>query len=711
MNKVDIYVNDYRLDLFNDEEISINLSVQNIQDISKTFTDFTQSFTVPATPINNEIFAFYGNTNIEDSTISVPPTQLIWNEWNTAWNTNTTAWNESVSNNAVPNNFDGRLRQPAQIEINSIPFRSGVIEIEEVQYKGTEVYAYTLTFYGELVTLSDLFGEDYLYDLDFSEYDVAYTDTVVFNGLTTAAYGPLFFPLMSPVKNWIYNSQSSNHDDNNIAFHNVNEEHGIHYYELKPALKVSAILSAIGAQYGITFVGGFLISTPFTDLSLWLHRYEGYAYEGQPNATAWEVIPFDDTNAPTPDYFNLTTETWSPVGLSGTGDIYDVVVNIDIPAYADDYYIGVFRNDALVAQAIGNGSSIITLSDIAVTNNVESLQIKIRPSTNVAMVYEILQMTITSSSAVTSADVYMNASATYALAKIVVSDLMPEIKVKDFLSGILKAYNLVLVPSGTTFLLQPLDAWYADGPDVNYQNEFDITEYAIGRPSLYREIEFKYQETEQILGFQYRQTYGEGYGDLRAFFTFDGEEFIVELPFECPLFERLTNEHTSTVTNVLVYKSITSDIGSDGAFNQYLGAPILFYGYFNNYNITANPVAFVNADNNTSRRVNSCWYANTSNRYQSAAASRSITFGADIDPYHLQTVNQNLYSDYWQNYTTDLYNKARRIFRIDAVLPLGKMATIKMNDVVIWNNTKYIINNVQLNLTTGKATFELLNVV
>ena len=711
MNKVDIYVNDYRLDLFNDEEISINLSVQNIQDISKTFTDFTQSFTVPATPINNEIFAFYGNTNIEDSTISVPPTQLIWNEWNTAWNTNTTAWNESVSNNAVPNNFDGRLRQPAQIEINSIPFRSGVIEIEEVQYKGTEVYAYTLTFYGELVTLSDLFGDDYLYDLDFSEYDVAYTDTVVFNGLTTAAYAPLFFPLMSPVKNWFYNSTNGNHDDNNIHFHNVNEEHGIHYYELKPALKVSAILSAIGAQYGITFVGGFLISTPFTDLSLWLHRYEGYAYEGQPNATAWEVIPFDDTNAPTPDYFNLTTETWSPVGLSGTGDIYDVVVNIDIPAYADDYYIGVFRNDALVAQAIGNGSSIITLSDIAVTNNVESLQIKIRPSTNVAMVYEILQMTITSSSAVTSAYVYMNASATYALAKIVVSDLMPEIKVKDFLSGILKAYNLVLVPSGTTFLLQPLDAWYADGPDVNYQNEFDITEYAIGRPSLYREIEFKYQETEQILGFQYRQTYGEGYGDLRAFFTFDGEQFLVELPFECPLFERLTDERTNTVTNVLVYKSITSDIGSDGAFNQYLGAPILFYGYFNNYNITANPVAFVNADNNTSRRVNSCWYANTSNRYQSAAASRSITFGADIDPYHLQTVNQNLYSDYWQNYTTDLYNKARRIFRIDAVLPLGKMATIKMNDVVIWNNTKYIINNVQLNLTTGKATFELLNVV
>jgi hypothetical protein len=717
MNKVDIYVNDYRLDLFNDEEISINLSVQNIKDISKTFTDFTQSFTIPASTRNNEIFQQYYNSNITSSLITTETAgNPVWNSIGITWNTFNTAWNAGATSTSVANTFDGRFRQPAQIEINSIPFRSGVIEIEDVQLKGTEPYAYTITFYGELVTLSDLFGEDYLYDVNFSAYDRPYTDTTVFNGLTTAAYAPLFFPLMSPVKNWIYDSDTGGgaHANNNIAFHTGGGHggaHGIHYYELKPALKVTAILDAIEAQYGITFTGSFLTTVPFTDLSLWLHRYEGYAYEGQPNATAWEVIPFDVTSFPTPDYFDLTTELWSPVGLSGTGDIYDVLVYIDVPVYADDYYIGVFRNDVLVAQGIGNGpTTTITLSDIAVTNNVESLQIKIRPSTNVPMVYEVLQMTITSSSLVTSANVYMNAPATYGLAKIVVQDLMPEIKVKDFLAGLLKAYNLVLVPSGTTFLLQPLDDWYAAGPDVNYQNEFDITEYAIGRPSLYREIEFKYQDTEQILGFQYRQTYGIGYGDLRAFFSFDGEEFLVELPFECPLFERLTDEHTNTVTNILVYKSITSDIGSDGTFNQYLGAPILFYGYFNNYALS-NTVSFVNANGTTQRQVNSCWYANTSNRYQSAGASRSITFGADIDPYHLQTVNRNLYSDYWQNYITDLYNKARRTFRIDAVLPLGKMATIKMNNIVVWNNTKYIINNVNLNLTTGKATFELLNVV
>jgi hypothetical protein len=710
MNKVDIYVNDFRLDLFNDEEISINLSVQNIQDISKTFTDFTQSFTVPATPNNNEIFAFYGNTNIDTSTVTTVARPLLWNTWSTIWNSNTTAWNISESNNTAPNDFDGRFRQPSQIEINSIPFRSGVIEIEEVQYKGTEVYAYTLTFYGELVTLSDLFGEDYLYDVDFSEFNHEYSDVAVRTRLTGDDDTGFFYPLCSPVKNWFYQSGTGGaaNDVNNIAFNTGSGgqgSRGIRYTELKPALKVTNILTAIGAKYGITFTGSFLAATPFVDLSLWLHRFEGYLFSGG-NDIAYQLINMN-RNTGSGSQFNLATDTWTVV----ENKLYDLQVtmlNVSAP-----YELAVFRNgvfDFSVLIAAHPASSLTTNMAALSFAEGDTVQLFIRPQSNTSMTYQCTDYSgIDSDTAASEFSVDQTLGATYSL-EVIVQDLMPEIKVKDFLSGILKAYNLVLVPSGTTFLLQPLYDWYEDGPEVNYQNEFDITEYAIGRPSLYREIEFKYQDTEQILGYQYQQSFGEGYGNLRSFLTFDGEEFIVELPFECPLFERLTDQATSAVTNVLVYKSITRETNEEGIFNPYLGAPILFYGYFNDYDISANPIGFVNADN-TRTRINGAWYANTSNRYQSAGASRSITFGGDIDPYHLQTINRNLYFDYWQDYITDLYNKARRIFRIDAVLPLGKMATIKMNDVVIWNNTKYIINNVQLNLTTGKATFELLNVV
>jgi hypothetical protein len=291
---------------------------------------------------------------------------------------------------------------------------------------------------------------------------------------------------------------------------------------------------------------------------------------------------------------------------------------------------------------------------------------------------------------------------------------MPEIKVKDFLAGIVKMYNMVIVPSSpTSFLLQPLEDWYAAGTDVNYQTYFDITEYAVNRPSLYREIEFKYQETEQILGAQYMNTNNTGFGDLRAFFNFDGEEFLVEVPFECPLFERLTNLNGGALTNVLVYKSITNEIADDGvSFKPYLGAPILFYATFG-LDVTASPINFTNAEGaeDPNLPVETCWYANVSNSYTSVALSNSICFGSDIDPYHLQSVSKSLYYNYWTNYITDLYNSKRRIFQLDAVLPVGKILTLDLKNAIIWNNNKYIVNSAKVNMTTGKATFELLNVV
>lgn len=672
MNKVDIYINDQRLDVFQDEEITINLSVQNVQDISKVFTDFTQGFTVPATATNNAIFGYYYRTD-------------------------------------VTGGIDGRFRQPARIEINSLPFRTGVIEIENVQLKGTEPYAYSMTFYGDVVSLTDLFGDDYLYDLDFSDYDHPYDDEEIWQRFRFDYDSNFFYPLMSPVKNWIYDSRGGNHDDVNIHFHNENESHGIHYYELKPALKATAILDAIEAKYGITFTGSFLNATPFVDLSLWLHRFEGYLY-GSRNDIAWQLINFN-RNTGSGSQFDLTTETWT-VPDDAPYDLQITMQNVNV-----NYELGVFSNGVFEGSILVNAhpatSLTSTFSSFFFGTNAQ-VQLFIRPQVASTMTYQCTDYSgLDSITSTSEFSVDQTTSATYSF-KLVVSDLMPEIKVKDFLAGILKMYNMVIVPTtSTSFLLQPLDDWYAAGVDQDYQDYFDITEYTVNRPPLYREIEFKYQKTEQILGYQYQRLNNQGFGDLRNFFNFDADDFLVEVPFECPLFERLTNEDTGGLTNVLVYKSITNDANEDGTFNPYLGAPVLFYGYFDNYDLSETPIAYVNAAGSSprSREVIQCWYANTSNRYSSAGASHSICFGADIDPYHLQSVNRSLYNTEWVNYITDLYNQKRRIVEVEAILPVGKIISMDLKNAVIWNNNKYIVNSVKLNMTTGKATFELLNVV
>jgi hypothetical protein len=60
MNRiVGVFIEGVQVELFNDEQINVTSSVQNISDISKVFTDFSQSFTVPASPHNNEIFEHF----------------------------------------------------------------------------------------------------------------------------------------------------------------------------------------------------------------------------------------------------------------------------------------------------------------------------------------------------------------------------------------------------------------------------------------------------------------------------------------------------------------------------------------------------------------------------------------------------------------------------------------------------------------------------
>ena len=64
MQKFQIYIGDDRLDLFKDESITVTQSIQNVKQIDKIFTEFSQTFSVPASPTNNKIFKHYYNYDI-----------------------------------------------------------------------------------------------------------------------------------------------------------------------------------------------------------------------------------------------------------------------------------------------------------------------------------------------------------------------------------------------------------------------------------------------------------------------------------------------------------------------------------------------------------------------------------------------------------------------------------------------------------------------
>ena len=100
MRTVQVYIEGQRLDLFKDEIISVTSKQQDIQDISKVFTDYSQSFSVPSSIKNDAIFKHFYNSDIGDL-----------QDINTI--------------------FDHNIRRDAYIEIDLTTFRRGKISLEK----------------------------------------------------------------------------------------------------------------------------------------------------------------------------------------------------------------------------------------------------------------------------------------------------------------------------------------------------------------------------------------------------------------------------------------------------------------------------------------------------------------------------------------------------------------------------------------------------
>jgi hypothetical protein len=663
MYRVNLYIDGQRGDLFQEESIEINLSVQNIKDISKVFGDVTNSFTIPASPTNNAIFKHYYNVDIYGG-------------------------------------FNANVRVDSFIEVNNNLFRTGVLELESVQIKDSQPYAYQVGFYSNVTSLKDTFGEDKLNDLDLSAQDHTYNDTNIatgFNSYVSGTDNAIIYPLISPVANWYYNSVGNDHTPSNIYYQSGHPEHGTFYYDYKPAIKLQKIIDAIEAKYGITFQSDFFASADFGKLFMWCHRRAGYMFKDQPNGSTNEIINF--TSA-TGSGFNTTTDKFTFSQSSMTDmDYIDVAVTS-----TDDYAISLYVNGELNTKKEDTGNA--TVRFITNPNDGDVFQIKFSPIS--AWDASVINLTAVTASfvivpittPVNIATASTSATQTYT-ADVVISDQLPEQKISDFIGSLVRAFNLVIVPvANNKYDIEPLDNWYAEGTTRDVTEYIDTEEITIRKPSLYRRINFKYNETEAILGEQFRLQNDIGYGDLRADFTFDGEEFEVEVGFDHMLFERLSDQSGGALTTIGVGKSITREV------EPYIGSPLIFYVAGN---IRGNEsFSYVNMDGDHFPFTD-FWQVGNVNNATAESVTKTLNFGTEVDPYLLQGFSQGLYSNYWKDYITDLYDTSRRTFQYSGQLPLGLMLALKINDKLTIGERNYIINQMKLNLSTGETQMELLN--
>ena len=666
-----------RLDMFNDESVTITDTIKNTKDISKVFTPFSQQFNVPASKHNSKLFRHY-----ED--------------------------------NDVVNSFDARFRVDALIKLNGTDYKKGRLRLNSVTMKDNKAHAYKLVFFGETIELKDILGEDDLSRLEFpSSLNFAY-DYATIKSKFISTSGDVCFPLITHSKNMRY----SNAGYKSTAGDFLNQ------FDIKPALKVKAIIEAIETTYDIDLSNDFFNSLEFRDIYMWLHRESGL----MSNSTEGENLQVLEARFHQRLLSNgliLASGTdIRPVNIEGltSGTFLEFIFAITAGA-SDDFNLTILRSsdNSILWNEDYTGTQNLTIrlypgaiwlaGSSATYYGPGIVDVKILITTSNTLTFSAIQITartrlfslFNATGSVISSGVY-NMTSLATSNQVIISRQIPKMKVIDFLTNIFKMFNLVAYKENDQIQALPFNDFNLQGTSYDITKYVDTSKSTIEKVLKYKSVKFGFkskqsfliQKQEELLGNDFA---GESYPNSNDN-EWDGGEFKVELDFEKMLYERLTNQDDATDLTTICQGAML-----DKNFNATIGAPLLLYiknqatsDTFKLQEGTAGAVEDITAYNRPSQvKVNVGVFDSSS----------SLNFGIEIDEFFREVVGTNLFNKYYADYLTSIYDRQGRIKKVEAYLPLHILLNYNLNDKFIIGNKSYRINSIKTNLLTNKSSLEL----
>jgi hypothetical protein len=674
MQSVEIYI--YvdgvanRIELFGDEKISLVSSIQNFSDIGKLFTDYTQSFTIPASKHNNAILRHWYESAVGETDLDAPQN--------------------------VIGAFDHRIKYFGFIEIDTIPFRDGKFTMDKANKKNGYIESYTINFVGNLVQLKDKFLERKLNSLQgYNDLDFDYNLEAVLTRCIGTSIHDVYFPLVGSNRRFEYGTGDTVNDIGLLTG-------AINFRTLFPAIRVTKIFEFIQQTFGLTFEGAFLNSQTFSELYLYCKNTE------EMYLTTTLVRPVLETtggvdlpnNTLTVNYVSNYLRTSPPPPIN-----FNVVrqqVFAQITTTSTNYDIFIRNNGELYTQFLGlSGNSYLQIFDrLGLFNETFNFTffITTHDIVPVSFNYDVKKIFTSTSPFISEhQEVYVSSGIT--LPTLNIESYVPDLTVNDFVTALVKMFNMVIIPKDeNTFEFIPLELWYQNGNIIDITKFIQANELEIGKPKLFKRIDFKHETSDNILNNIYRGITNKEYGDLfyenqNSAFT---ENYEVKTPFEDVMWERTTGTEFLTATMW------------DKDQNPYTPKPVLMY---NNGQSDLGDYWYIN-DGPADYR-SSLLYRRFSNEIQLAGSDLSylqtLNWGVENSVWNLSFAPNGLYQQFYSNYINNLYNQRTRVIKAKGNFNPYLLTSLKLNDRVIVSNKRYIINTLTTDLTTGEVELELLN--
>ena len=701
MRRLQLYIGTERVDLFKDESVSLTQTIKNVKDLAKVFTEFTQTFSVPASSVNNKIFQHYYNFDISGG-------------------------------------FDARIKADARLELNDLPFKDGKIALQGVDLKNNLAHTYRITFFGNTVNLKDILGDAQLSSLSFSDYYDRLYDFGTVTGVMQDGLTPFIVPLITHTNRLIYNSGSHVAFDPEATINNLYHQgsgnlsqNGVYWNEFKYAVRLQNIIEAIQTKYDITFSDDFFndnTNEQFSTLYMWLHRKSGSVE--RPTQVDFVYTRLTDLVQTQSQGISSVTNGIITVTIPTNDGLQPKFLTVDLTqASANPYSVQVLRNGGTVVGELNSVTGNQTLTVYASTNDFQNnatytIQIGgvVTFNTNNIVVSVIASAT----SGVSAIDVYKNSIqfGTNQSKEFNIVEQIPKMKIIDFLSGLFNLFNLTAYVNDVgTIVVRTLDSYYADSTQVyNIDKYLDTTKSTSDVALPYNKINFSYKGLGTLLSQQFNQLTNSGWGSLS--YTLDGdifdapsEPYEIEVPFEHMQFERLYDQGNSppTSTDVQWGYSVNENLQS------YIGEPLIFYGIpiTNGTNIRIRDTVL----NNTVADIVD--YIIPSNSFSIAPSTSRINihFQNELNEYlanepdglvggdNALGFTDTIFETDYREYIQDVFNEKRRLLKVTAYLPMKVYYNLQLNDLIQLGQDSYKINSMKTDLTTGKTEFELLNTI
>lgn len=654
------------VDLFNDESIPLTRQLKDLMNLSTIWTDYTKDFQIPASDTNNEIFANWFDENM-----------VI------------VGWNPNIGKDAT-------------IFIHGLPVFEGRVELIGCKFKDGLPQLYNIIFYGTTKKILDAWGEKLMNEVDWSAYNhTANYANILSSWDGSLLSGDILWPIADYNQGWRYSTLTGVNG-------NILKPRGVEVDDLRPAIRLRAMLTTAFSSIGYTLSGSFLTRPEMDDLYILPMQTAGPLYDPE------YVLPGTfDANALSYTYITKTTGT-----LNYTKIIFPIVgAN---PSGNYDASTGVYT-----ANRTGNYTFRIgfNVSFISVLNTSISFVVMV----NGRVMYTYVQQTNTIGTTYYSSNLVLNTGDKVTIGYNTFSsispasslffdcnkapqgingntvgmiDAMPQKPIKDFINGVLQGFNCILVPTGEkTIEIHNLADWLALGTTKNWTSYVDVKDIQHDKMPIPRHVSMEHQESTCLANAYYKQINKREYGSIKfmPLIDYPTDEFNVETPFHviAPQAMNQVNLNGQIVRKTELNIPVFMDSDAKPVQQDYT---LFYYG--------------------GKQSVSDVWYFNNViqyvmplmtpySEYPTLSTSYSNAFGLELS-LRGDAPTQTMYNMYWNEYLSRMYSTQSRVVKMTAVLPVGEWLNLQLNDTIAISSNYYKIQSIQYDMLTEIANLELV---